>query len=76
MSWAQYAKAFQEHLETGDGLISGLSGPLVNEEVSPTGGADSCGFKLLESVPLPTLFNFQRTVCRAYNIFRSSPTDS
>jgi len=75
MSWAQYVEAFQKQLETGNSLRSPLSDPLADALVFPM-GIDLGGSKSPESVPLPTLFNFQRTGCRVYKIFRSSPTDS
>jgi len=75
MPWAQYVEAFQKQLETGNSLSSGLPDPLAKALVSPI-GINLCGSKSPESVPLPTLFNFQRTVCRVYKIFRGPPTDS
>jgi len=75
MPWAQYVEAFQKQLETGNSLISGLSDPLASALVSPI-GTNLGGSPSPESVPLPTIFNFHRTVCRVYKIFRSSPTDS
>ena len=75
MPWAQYVEAFQKQLETGNSLSSGLSDPLAGALVSLI-GANLGGSKSPESVPLPTLFNFQRTAYRVYKIFRSSPTDS
>jgi hypothetical protein len=75
MPWAQYVEAFQKQLETDNSLSSGLSDPLAGTLVFPI-GANLGVSKSPESVPLPTLFNFQRTVYRVYSIFRSSPTDS
>jgi hypothetical protein len=75
MLGAQSVKAFQKHFETDDSLSSGLADPLAKALVSPI-RVNLCGSRSPESVPLPTLFNFQRTVCRGYKIFRSSPTDS
>ena len=75
MPWAQYVEAFQKHLETGNSLSYGLSYPLAAALVSLI-GTNLGGSKSSESVPLPTLFNFQRTVYRVYKILRSSPTDS
>jgi hypothetical protein len=75
MSWVQCVEAFQKHLETGNSLSSGPADPLASAVVSPI-GANLCGSKSPQSVPLPTFFNFQRTVYRVYKILRSSPTDS
>ncbi len=75
MPWAQHVEAFQKQLETGNSLSSGLSDPLAGALLFPI-GANLGEPKSPESVPLPTLFNFQRTVHRVYKIFRSSPTDS
>lgn len=75
MSGAQSVKAFQKHLETGNSLSFGLADPLANVVVSPI-GANLGGFKFPESIPLPTFFNFQRTVYRIYKIIRSFPTGS
>jgi hypothetical protein len=75
MPWAQRAEAFQEHMETGNGLSHGLPDPLAGALVSPIG--DNLGRSMFpKSVPFPTLFNFQRTRCRLYKTFRSSPTGS
>jgi hypothetical protein len=75
MPWAQPVEAFQKQLETGNSLSSGLSDPLAGAWVFPI-EANLGGSESPESVPLPTLFNFQRTVYAVYKIFRSSPTDS
>ena len=75
MPGAQSVEAFQKHLETGNSLSFGLADPLVKVVISPI-GATLGGSKLPESIPLPTFFNFQRTVCRIFKIIRSSPTDS
>ena len=75
MPWAQSVEAFQKQLETGNSLIPGLFVPLGGTLVFPI-GANLAGSKPPESVPLPTLFNFQRTVSRIYKLFRSTPTDS
>lgn len=76
MPWAQHVEAIQEQLETGNGLSFGLlSYPLAGALVSPI-GTNFGRFRSPESVPLPTLFNFQRTGYRFNKLFRSSPTDS
>jgi hypothetical protein len=75
MLGAQSVKAFQKHFETGDSLSSGLADPLTNAVVSPI-VTDFGGSESTESVPLPTLFSFQRTVYRIYKTIKSSPTDS
>ena len=75
MLGSQSVKAFQKHFETGNSLSSGLADPLANAVVSPI-VADFGGSESTESVPLPTFFNFQRTICRIFKIIRSSPTGS
>jgi len=72
---SQSVKAFQKHFETGNSLSSRLSDSLANVVVSPI-EANLGVSKAPESIPLPTLFNFQRTVYRIYEIIRSSPTGS
>lgn len=75
MSWAQHVETLQKQLETSNGLSFGLSDPLASALVPPI-GANLGGSKSPESVPLSTLFNFQRTVYRVYSVLTSSPTDS
>ena len=75
MPGAQSVKAFQKHVETGDSLSLGLADPVAMVVIPPI-GPTLVWSKSLESVPLPTFFNFQRTVYRIYKIIRSSPTDS
>jgi len=75
MSWAQHVEAIQKQLETGNGLRGTLANGFA-KAVGSTIGTRLNGSTFLGSVPLPTLFSFQRTVDRIYNIFRSSPTDS
>ena len=75
MPGTQSVEAFQKHIETGNSLSSGLADPLASALVYPI-EANLGGSKSPKLVPLPTFFNFQRTVCRIYKIIRSSPTDS
>ena len=75
MFGSQSVKAFQKRLETGSSLSFGLADSLESVVLS-TRGANPGGSKSPESVPLPTLFNFQRTVYDIYKIIRSSPTSS
>ena len=75
MPWAQCVEAFQKHFETSNSLSLSLSDPLTRAVVSSIGPI-LVWSKSLESVPLSTFFNFQRTVYRLYKIIRSSPTDS
>jgi len=75
MPGAQSVKAFQKHFETGNSLSLGLADPLASTVVSPIGPI-LVWSKSPESVPLPTFFNFQRTVYRIFKVIRSSPTDS
>ena len=75
MSGSQSVKAFQKHLETGNNLSSGLVDPLANAVVSPI-GVNLGESKSPVSIPLPTFFNFQRTVYKIYKVIRSSTTDS
>ena len=75
MPWAQSVEAFQKQLETGNSLSTVLANAFARTAVSPR-GTKLNGSTSLESVPLSTLFSFQRTGARIYNIFRSFPTDS
>ena len=75
MFGSQSVKAFQEHIETGNSLSSGLADSLAKVVASPI-EANLGVPKSPESIPLPTLFNFHRTVYRIYEIIRSSPTGS
>jgi hypothetical protein len=75
MPWAQSVEAFQKHFEAGNSLRSGLADPPANAVVFPI-GINLGRSKSPESVPLPTFFNFQRTVYKICKIIRSSPTDS
>ena len=74
MPWAQSVKAFQKRFETGNSLSLGLADPRARAVVSPIGPI-LVRSKSPESVPLPTFFNFQRTVYKICKIIRSSPTD-
>jgi hypothetical protein len=75
MLGSQSVEAFQKHFETDNSLSSGLADSLANIVVSPI-EANPGVSKFPESIPLPTLFNFHRTVYRIYEIIRSSPTGS
>ena len=67
MSGAQSVKAFQKRLETGNSLSSGLADSFAKVVASPVEANPDIP-KSPESIPLPTLFNFQRTVYRIYEI--------
>jgi hypothetical protein len=75
MLGSQSVKAFQKRLETGNSLSLGLADLIASALVSPI-EASLGGSKPPKSIPLPTFFNFQRTVYRIYKIIRSSPTGS
>ncbi len=75
MPWAQYVEAFQKQWETGNSLSSGLFDLLAGALVFPV-EINLDGSKSPETVPLPTLFTFQRTVYGVYKILGGSPTDS
>ena len=77
MPWAQHAEAFQERLETGNSLISGLPDPLTAALVLPI-GANLSGSKSPESVPLPTLLNFKEQSTESIKLFgvlRQTPSE-
>jgi hypothetical protein len=75
MGGAQSVEAFQNHLETGNSLRSGLADPFASASAYPI-EANLGGSKSPKSVSLPTVFNFQRTGYRIFKVIRSSPIDS